>query len=75
LGRSAGEGRGYTVLYSWSFLGAQLVVSACSAGVLGLIPGLGRFLGEGNGYTLQYYGLNNSMGCIVHAVAESDTTE
>ena len=61
---------GYTVLYSWSFLGAQLVVSACNAGVLGLIPGLGRFLREGNGYTLQYYGLNNFMGCIVHAVAD-----
>ena len=28
--------------------------SACNAGDLGLIPGLGRFPGEGKGYTLQY---------------------
>ena len=28
--------------------------SACNAGDLGLIPGLGRSLGEGNGYLLQY---------------------
>ena len=28
--------------------------SACSAGVPGLIPGLGRSAGEGIGYTLQY---------------------
>ena len=27
--------------------------SACNAGVLGLIPGLGRSPGEGKGYTLQ----------------------
>ena len=28
--------------------------SACSAGDLGLIPGLGRYPGEGKGYPLQY---------------------
>ena len=28
--------------------------SACNAGDLGLIPGLGRSLGEGNGNPLQY---------------------
>ena len=28
--------------------------SACNAGDLGLIPGLGRSPGEGNGYPLQY---------------------
>ena len=33
-----------------------------------LIPGLGRFPGEGKGYPLQYSGLKNSMGCIVHGV-------
>ena len=49
--------------------------SACSAGDLGLIPGLGRSPGEGKGYPLQYSGLENSMDCIVHGVAESDTTE
>ena len=36
--------------------------SACNAGDLGLIPGLGRSHGEGNGYLLQYSGLENSMG-------------
>ena len=45
--------------------------SACSAGDLGLIPGLGRSPGEGKGYPLQYSGLENSMDCIVHGVAKS----
>ena len=49
--------------------------SACNVGDLGLIPGLGRSPGEENGYVLQYYGLENSMDCIVHRVAESDVTE
>ena len=48
---------------------------ACNAGDLALIPGLGISPGEGNSYTLQYSGLENSMDWIVHAVAESDTTE
>ena len=47
--------------------------SACSAGDLGWIPGLGRFPGEGQGYPLQYSGLDNSMDCIVHRVAKSWT--
>ena len=37
--------------------------SACNAGGLGLIPGLGRSPGEGNGCPLQYSGLENSMDC------------
>ena len=45
--------------------------SACNAGDLGSIPGLGRFPGEGKGYPLQYSGLENSMDCIVHGVAKS----
>ena len=36
--------------------------TACNAGDLGLIPGLGRSPGEGNGYPLQYSGLENSLG-------------
>ena len=48
---------------------------SCSAGDLGLIPRLGRSPGEGIRYPLQYSGLENSMGCIVHGVVESDTTE
>ena len=35
--------------------------SACNAGDLSLIPGLGRSPGEGKGYPLQYSGLENSM--------------
>ena len=50
--------------------------SACNAGDLGLIPGLGRFPEEGKGYPSQYSGLRNSTGCIVHGGRrESDTTE
>ena len=45
--------------------------SACNAGNLGLIPGLGRSPGEGKGYPLQYSGLENSMDWIVHAVPKS----
>ena len=47
--------------------------SPYNAGDLGSIPGLGRFPGEGNGYPLQYSGLENSMDCIVHGVAKSQT--
>ena len=53
---------------------AQLVKeSACNAGYLSLIPGLGRSPGEGIGYPLQYSGLENSMEYIVHGVAKSRT--
>ena len=47
--------------------------SACNAGDPSSIPGLGRFPGEGKGYPLQYSGLENSMDCIVHGVAKSQT--
>ena len=40
---------------------------------MGSIPGLGRSSGEGNGYPLQYSGLENSMDCIVHEIAKSQT--
>ena len=35
--------------------------SACNAGDLGSIPGLGRSPGEGNSYPLQYSSLENPM--------------
>ena len=38
--------------------------SACNAGDLCLIPGLGRSFGEGKGFPLQYSGLENSMDCM-----------
>ena len=47
--------------------------SACNAGDPGSIPGLGRSAGEGTGYPLQYFGLENSIDCIVHGVAKSQT--
>ena len=47
--------------------------SACKAGDLDLIPGLGRSPGEGNSYPLQYSGLENPMDCIVHGVAKKWT--
>ena len=50
--------------------------SACNAGDLGLIPGLGRSHGEGKGYPLRYSDLENSMDCIVHGGhKELDMTE
>ena len=50
--------------------------SACNAGDLGLIPGLGRFPGEGKGYPLQYSGLENSMDCYSPwSYKKSDMTE
>ena len=54
--------------------------SACNAGDLGLIPGLGRSPGEGKGYPLQYSGLENSVDrgiwqATVHEVTALKTTE
>ena len=47
--------------------------STCNAVDLGLIPGLGRAPEDGNGYPLQYPGLENSMDCVIHRVAKSQT--
>ena len=55
--------------------------SACNAGDLGLIPGLGRSPGGGHGNPLQYSCLKNPMGrgawwAIVHGGhKQSDMTE
>ena len=74
LGRSDGEGIGYPLQYSWASLVVQLgKESACNVGDLGSIPGLGRSLRERKGYPLQYSGLENSMDCIDHGVAKSQT--
>ena len=45
--------------------------SACNAGDLGWIPGLGRSPGEGKGYPVQYFGLENSMDCVVREFTKS----
>ena len=49
--------------------------SACDAGDVGSIPGLGisPIQREGNGYALQHSGLENSIDCIDHEVAKSWT--
>ena len=55
--------------------------SACNAGDLGSIPGLGRSPGEGHGSPLQYSGLENPcgqrslLGYSPWGHKESDTTE
>ena len=64
----------YIYIYIWGFsCGSAGKESACNVGDLGSIPGLGRSPGEGKAYPLQYSGLENSMGCIVHGVAKSWT--
>ena len=63
------------MLYSGFPGGSEGKESACNAGDVGSIPGLGRSPGEGKSYPLKYSGLENSMGCIVHEVSELDTTE
>ena len=52
---------------------AQLVRNQPAVQETCLIPGSGRNTGEVIGYPLQYSGLENSMGCIVHGVAKSWT--
>ena len=47
--------------------------SACNAGDLGSIPGLGRSPGGGKGYPLQYSDLENPMDCTVLRVTKNWT--
>ena len=47
--------------------------SACSAGDLGSIPGLGRSPGEGKAYPPQYSGPEKSMDSVVHGDTKSRT--
>ena len=80
LGRSAGEGVGYPLQYSWASLVAKLVKKPPAMWET-WVQSLGweDSPGKGKGSPLQYSGLENSMGCIVHGVTksrkESDTTE
>ena len=58
--------------------GSEVKASACNAGDLSLIPGLGRSPGEGNGNPLQYSCLENPMDggawwATVHGVTKSQT--
>ena len=74
-GRSTGEGIGYlaTPIFSGFPCGSTGKESACNVGDLGSVPRLERSPGEGKGYPLQYFGLENSMDCIVHGIAKSQT--
>ena len=49
--------------------------SACNAGDLGSIPGLGRSPGERKGCPLKHSGLENAMDYIDYSRKESDRTE
>ena len=60
-------------MYVRGFPGKDGKESACNAGDLDLIPGLGRFPGERKGYPVPYSGLENFVDCIVHGVSESQT--
>ena len=58
--------------------GSESKESACNAGVLGSIPGLGRSPGEGNVNPLQYSCLENPIDrgacwATVHGVVKSQT--
>ena len=65
----------FKISLEWSFFHHSSIgkESACNAGDLGSIPGLGRCPGEEKGYPLQSSGLENSTDCIVHGVAKSRT--
>ena len=76
LASPASAGRLFTTSSTLDFLVAQTVESACNAGDLGSIPGLGTSPAEGNGNPLQYSCLENSMDrgawwAIIHGVTES----
>ena len=63
LGRSAGEGIGSSLQYSWASLVAQMVKNLPAVrGDLGFIPGLGTSPGGGFGNPLQYSCLENPHG-------------
>ena len=58
--------------------GSEVKASACNAGDLGSIPGLGRSPGKGNGNPLQYSCLENptdggAWWAAVRGVTESQT--
>ena len=74
LGRFPGEGVAYPLQYSWASLVAQTKKNPpvmWETWVQSL--GLEDLLEKGTGYPLQYPGLENSMDCIVHGVAKSQT--
>ena len=82
LGRSAGEGIGSSLQYSWASLLAQMVKNFPAVrGDFGFIPGLGTSPGGGYGNPLQHSCLENPHGprslvsCSPRGHKESDMTE
>ena len=74
FGRSAGEGIGYPLQYSWASLVYQLVKNPPAMWETWVWSlGWEDSLGEEKGYPLQYSSLENSMDSIVHRVAKSWT--
>ena len=73
LGRRGGEGEGGWLRSSPFPCRSAGKESACNAGDLGSVPGLGRSPGEGDGYPLQYSGLENSLDGMVHGAAKIQT--
>ena len=72
-GRSTGEEIGYPLQYSQASLVAQLVKNSPAMQET-WVQSLGcQDPGEGKDYPLQYSGLENSMDCIDHGVAKSQT--
>ena len=71
--------RWYDVTFRDFSGGSEVKASACNAGDLGSIPGLGRTPGEGNGNPLQYSCLENPMDrgdwWVARGRKESDMTE
>ena len=69
----------FFVFSYWGFpTGSEVKASACNAGDLGSIPGLGRSPEEGNGNPLQYSCLENPIDrgawwATVHGVAKGQT--
>ena len=59
--------------YVWLSLCAAGKESTCKVGDLGSSSGLRTSPGEWEGYPLQYSGLENTIDCIVHGVAKSQT--
>ena len=74
--RSSGEGISYPLQYSWSSLVAQLVKNPpAMQGTLVQFLGRKDPLEKGKVTHSSVSGVENSMDCIVHGVAESDTSE
>ena len=72
--RSPGEEIGYLLQCSWASLVVRLLKEPIrNVGDLGLIPWVGEIPGRRERLPTQYSGLENSMDCIVHGVAKSQT--